>query len=207
MCSTLPSMPEQPAFTRILERAANGDREAAAQVLPLVYKQLRECAQAAISRERTGHTLTATALVHEVYLKLFGSSVPPAFTSRAHFFATAAQAMRQYLIDHARARLAQKRGGPGEDHEGQPARKLSLSDMAEVADLVSLKDPAEILSLDAAVSRLEQEHARAAEVVRLRFYAGLSVEQTAEVLELSPATVKREWQFARAWLFSHLTGG
>lgn len=188
----------------MLQRAAAGDQVAAADVLPMVYKHLLDAARAALLKERRGHTLTPTALVHEVYLKLFGAETTLAYADRAHFYATAARAMQQVLIDHARARLAQKRGGPGEDQTGLEVRRTSLSDLGDVADLLTFDDPARIVSLHEAVSRLEGESARAAEVVRLRFYAGLSVEQTADIMALSPATVKREWQTARAWLYSQL---
>lgn len=209
-------------LTTILDRAAAGDREAASELLPLVYDQLRASAQKAMSNERAGHTLSATALVHEVYLRLVGQPQPggpgsvgdpgrrrgpdvgPAFAGRAHFYAAAGRAMRQYLVDHARARLAQKRGGPGEDRAGQAVRRAPMTELRKVADLAMIADPEETLSLDAAVSRLELEDPKAAAVVRMRFYAGLSIEQTASVLGISPATVKRDWQFARAWLFNKL---
>ncbi len=202
-------MAEPTPVTRILDRAAAGDRAAARELLPLVYDQLRAAAQRAMAGERPGHTLTATALVHEAYARLVGAGGEARFASRAHFYHAAARAMRQYLVDHARARLAQKRGGPGEDHAGgggEVARKrVSGAVPREVADLAAGADPEEILSLDAALSRLEGSDPQAAAVVRLRFFAGLSVEQTAGVLGVSPATVKREWQFARARLYRELS--
>jgi RNA polymerase sigma factor (TIGR02999 family) len=192
--------------TLLLDRAATGDRVAAAELLPLVYEQLRASAQEAMRGERRDHTLSATALVHEAYMRLVGpeGKSGATFAGRAHFYGAAAEAMRRYLIDHARARLAQKRGGPGEGHAGAGAPRKPLTELREVADLTISADPEEIVSLDEAVSRLEEEDPQAGGVVRMRFYAGLSVEQTAEILGVSPATVKRDWQFGRAWLFRRL---
>lgn len=177
-----------------------------------LHAELRAIAQNHMNRERPGHTLTATALVHEVFLKLghhsprAGDASAGINSSHSAFFASAARAMRQLLVDHARAKLAQKRGGPGEDHAAAPRRSRgTLLDAQEVADLAAAADPDEILSLDAAISRLESEDPQAAGVVRLRFFAGLSIEHTALVLGISPATVKRDWQFARAWLYRALS--
>lgn len=187
-------------LTRMLDRAAAGDRQAAESLLPLVYEQLRSAAQQAMRSERLGHTLTATALVHEAYVRLVGPGPEIRFDGRAHFYAAAAQAMRRVLIDHARAKLAQKRGGDGRDGSRRPG----LAELREVADLAQSEKPEEILSLDAALSRMESEDPKLAALVRLRFFAGLSVEETAEMLATSPATVKREWQYARAWLFREI---
>lgn len=197
--------PQPPAnnATVLLNAAANGDKAAADQLLPLVYEQLRKAAQLDLANERPGLTLSATALVHEAYIKLVGPREVP-WAGRVRFYSAAAEAMRRILIDHARARMAQRRGGPGEDHTGQAVRRLPMAELREVADLARAADPEGIVSLDAAVSRLETEDLQAASVVRLRFYAGLSIEQTAEVLGISSATVKRDWQFARAWLFRRL---
>jgi RNA polymerase sigma factor (TIGR02999 family) len=196
---------DESAITRCLQRVASGDRLAAADLLPLVYGQLRALAQREMGKERPGHTLTATALVHEAYLRLDRSDCQVAFQGRGHFYAAAAEAMRRHLIDHARARLAQKRGGPGEHVEGgERLRRVRLDELREVADLARDETPEEILSLDRAVSRLEREDPQAATIVRMRFYAGLSVEQTADVMGVSPATVKRDWQYARLWLFKQL---
>jgi RNA polymerase sigma-70 factor (ECF subfamily) len=156
-----------------------------------VYEQLRAIARAKLAQQPAGHTLQATALVHEAFLKLREhSSIISAEPGR--FFHAAAQAMRQILIDHARARGRVKRGG---------GVRREFADVAELADE---NDPEEILALDEAISRLEQVEPRAAEVVKLRFFAGLTVEETAAVLEMSERTVKREWQYARAWLFRAL---
>ena len=156
-----------------------------------VYEQLRAIARAKLAQQSPGHTLQATALVHEAFLKLRDH---PSIVSAepARFYQAAAQAMRQILIDHARARGRIKRGGN------------LRREFADVAELADEQDPAQIMALDEAISRLEQQEPRAAEVVNLRFFAGLTVEETALALGLSERTVKREWQFARAWLFQAL---
>jgi RNA polymerase sigma factor (TIGR02999 family) len=156
-----------------------------------VYEQLRAIARAKLAQQSPGHTLQATALVHEAFLKLRDH---PSIVSAepARFYQAAAQAMRQILIDHARARGRIKRGGN--------VRR----EFADVAELADEQDPAQIMALDEAISRLEHQEPRAAEVVKLRFFAGLTVEETAQALDLSERTVKREWQFARAWLFQAL---
>lgn len=166
-----------------------------AELLSLVYAQLRAVADRALSAERTGHTLTATALVHEAYLKLANGRRTP-WESEAQFFVAAAEAMRQILIDHARARGRVKRGG------GRgPRQRLPLS----VIDLAVDTDPDQVIELDALINRLEVHHPSAAEVVRLRFYAGLSIKKTAEILDQSPWQVGRHWSFARAWLYRALS--
>jgi RNA polymerase sigma factor (TIGR02999 family) len=159
------------------------------QLLEAVYDQLRAIAQQRMSAEGGGHTLQATALVHEAFLRIGqGRRVP--FTDRAHFFAAAAEAMRRILIDHARAKAAAKRGGGG------PGGRVPLS----VVDLAGDSDPAEILALDRALERLEREEPEVAAVVRLRFFAGLSGDETAGTLAISPRQVDRLWAYARAWL-------
>ena len=177
--------------TVILNDLEAGRREAADQLLPLVYDQLRAIAQQRMNDERAGHTLQATALVHEAYLRLVGDE-HVAFKSRAHFYTAAVEAMRRILIDHARRRGAVKRGGDW--------RRAALN----VASLALDENLDCFLALDEAILRLEGEDARAAQVVRLRFYAGLSVEQTSDVLDLSPRTIKREWTYARTWLLQYL---
>jgi RNA polymerase sigma factor (TIGR02999 family) len=185
--------------TLLMQAAAGGDRAAAAQLLPLVYDQLRKAAQISMASERAGHTLSATALVHEAYVKLVGGvgggerEVP--WTGRAHFYAAAAEAMRQILLDHAKARLRLKRGGG--------AQRLSIDDVSDVVQLAQ-REPEEIVTFEELVRRLEEESPDGAAVVRLRFFAGLSVEQTAQALGLSTSTVDRRWAFARAWLFQRL---
>jgi len=206
------TLPHRDDITAFIVNAGNGDKDAARQLVVAVYAQLRAAAQQHMANERPGHTLTATALVHEAYAKIAGPREVP-WRSRAQFYSAAADAMRQLLVDHARAKLAQKRGGPGEDHARPstdnaltPGRE-SILNAQEVADLASHANPEEMMSLDAAISRLESEDPQAASVLRLRFFAGLSIEHTAKVLEVSPATVKRDWQFARAWLYRALASG
>jgi RNA polymerase sigma factor (TIGR02999 family) len=185
------SQPPEHDVTQILERFGDRDDDADA-LLSLVYEQLRAIAQNRMREERSSHTLQATALVHEAYMKLIGDR-EVGFASRAHFFGAAAEAMRRVLIDHARRRDSQKRGA------GRSPSPLS------VVDLAADNNPAEILALDEALTKLESEDHRAAEVVRLRFFAGLGVDETAELLELSPRTVAREWSFARARLHQLLS--
>lgn len=175
----------------LMQAAADGDGSAAARLLPLVYEQLRGAAQKQMADERAGHTLQPTALVHEAFVKLIGERRTP-WQNRRHFYSAAAEAMRQILLDHARSRGRQKRGG---DRRRVP---LSLVDVAESWDFEST------VSLDGALRRLEKEDSGIAEVVRLRFYAGLSIEATAEAMDVSPATVKRRWEFGRAWLYREL---
>lgn len=166
----------------------------AADLLPLVYDQLRALARQKMAAERPGHTLQATALVHEAYARLVGSQDGNAkFSSVGHFYRAAAEAMRRILVDHARARLSEKRGGA--------VRRVNFT---TVLDLAATPDPEEILAFDDALSRLESQSPDAAIVVRLRFYAGLSIDDTASTLGVAPRTVNREWQFARAWLFREL---
>ncbi|MBI5432703.1 MAG: sigma-70 family RNA polymerase sigma factor [Planctomycetes bacterium] len=169
-------------------------RDAAERVeklLPDVYADLRAAAQAYLRGERPGHTLDATALVHEAYMRLVGPRDLP-WANRAHFFAAATQAMRRILVDHARAKVADRRGGGA-------ARRAAI-ELTTLPDPDSEEESAGFLVLDAALARLEAVDANAAAVVRLRYFAGLGVEDTAAALGSSPATVKRHWAFARGWL-------
>ena len=179
-------------LTRALREAGQGDDNAASQLLPLIYDQLKDLARQRMAMERKGHTLQATALVHEAYLRLIGEGDVP-WAGRAQFFRAAADAMRRILIEHARARGRVKRGG---GH-----RRLPL----DVVDLATEVDVCEVIALDDAVTRLEKISPGVAEVVRLRFYAGLSEKETAQALGVTDRTVRREWTYARAWLFSQLT--
>jgi RNA polymerase sigma factor (TIGR02999 family) len=172
----------------LLHAAAQGDRGAFEKLLEVVYHELHALAAARMGRERQGHTLQATALVNEAYLRLLGRE-DVRWAGRAHFFRAAAEAMRKILIDHARARNADKRGG------GKAALKIS-----NLADAAVEEDSAGFLALDEAIVRLEKVDAQAAEVVRLRFYAGLTDEGVAGALGVSERTVRREWAFARGWL-------
>jgi RNA polymerase sigma factor (TIGR02999 family) len=177
--------------TALMLAAAEGDPSAAERLLPLVYAQLRAAAAFDLARERPGGTLCATALVHEAYLKLVGPR-EVGWANRAHFYAAAAEAMRRILVDHARARG--RRGGA----------PLRLSDVGDVADLAAAGSD-EILAVDEAIGRLENTDPQAAALVRLRFYAGLSVEEVAQSLGLSPRTAARLWTYARAVLYRDLT--
>ena len=193
----MPSPGPQDA-TLLMRAAADGDKSAADRLLPLVYDQLRKAAQKQIAAERSDHTLSATALVHEAYLKLVGPREVP-WAGRGHYYAAAAEAMRRILLDHAKAKGREKRGGV----HGKPARR---TDFASVADLAAAESEG-IMSFDAALCRLEAESTDAANVVRLRFFAGLSVEQAAQVMGVSDRTINRLWIFARAWLHRAMRDG
>jgi RNA polymerase sigma factor (TIGR02999 family) len=182
--------------TRILSGIEQGDPHAAEQLLPLVYEELRKLAAQRLAQEKPGQTLQATALVHEAYLRLVpaescGDPVRP-WSSRGHFFAAAAEAMRRILIDAARRRHSQKRGG--------------LIDRVELPELGgrSTGEQLDLLALEEALTRLEREHPEKAQVVKLRFFAGCSLEDTAAALGMSRATAQRHWAYARAWLFGQL---
>lgn len=177
-----------PSVTIWLHRLRDGDPDALGRLLPLVYDELRVLAKAQLRSERTAHTLSATALVHEAYLRLSARDQLTA-GDRRHFFAIAAQAMRRVLIDYARTRNRKKRGG------GQVAEALEENDAFltdEAAD--------ELLAMDEALKRLAHANERAARVVEQRFFAGLTLEETADVLDVSLKTVQRDWILARAWL-------
>jgi RNA polymerase sigma factor (TIGR02999 family) len=170
--------------TRLLDAAHRGDRQAAAELLPLVYDELRKLAAAKMAGEKPGHSLDATALVHEAYLKLTGAR---SFESRSHFLRAAAEAMRRILVDHARARNAAKRGS---------GRRVEL----ESNHLAISSDDGDMEALDEALSRLTVEHPLQAELVQLRYFGGLTMEECAESLDVSARTADTWWAYARAWL-------
>jgi RNA polymerase sigma factor (TIGR02999 family) len=191
-------MAESATVTILLNESRPG-ADRVKDLLPLVYAQLRAAAQDAMKSERVGHTLSATALVHEAYLKLVGPREVP-WANRGHFYAAAAEAMRRVLVDHARGKAAQKRGGEAE------ARRAAVS-LTSLPDPESESETAGFLILDEAISRLEGVDREAADVVRLRYFAGLSVDQTAAALGVSAPTVKRSWAFARGWLKEAIESG
>lgn len=178
--------------SEMLAGVAAGDEQAAARLLEHVYDELRGLAQARLAGERQGHSLQATALVHEAWMRLFGRT-GAGFENRAHFFGAAGEAMRRILVDHARRRLAAKRGAGKAPDPLPEGGILGLS-----------KDPAEILSVDEALLRMEDRQPRAATIVRLRFFAGFELKEIAEALDLSLRTVEREWAYARALLYRDL---
>ena len=178
--------------TQILQRISDGDAGAVDALYPLVYDRLRAIASEQLRHERKGHTLDATALVHEVFLKL-NSLEQMSLEGTAHFFAVAARAIRQILVDHARARARLKRGGG--------ARRLTLA----TGHVLSNDDPVDMLALDDALNELRDLHERQARIVELRFFAGMSIEQVALALEISPRTVDGDWAMARAWLRRRLS--
>jgi RNA polymerase sigma factor (TIGR02999 family) len=181
--------------TRILSAIKHGDPHAASQLLPLVYDELRQLAAQKMAREKPGQTLQATALVHEAYVRLVDDEKVRHWDSRGHFFAAAAEAMRRILVDGARRRGAEKRGA-GLD-------RIDLPDIAESAS----DDPVDLLALDEALTRLEALHPQKAQVVKLRFFAGCTLEETAQSIGIARATAQRHWAFARAWLFGQLHRG
>lgn len=182
--------------TRILNAIEQGNARAADDLLPLVYEELRLLAAQELSREKPGQTLQATALVHEAYLRLVAEQAQ-SWQSRRHFFRTAAEAMRRILIDNARHKKSLKHGG---DHQ-----RIDLSQAAlEHNSDLSVDD---LIALDEALVRLSEDDKIRAEVVKLRYFAGLSVAQVADILEISPTTVKRYWAYARAWLLREIGQG
>jgi RNA polymerase sigma factor (TIGR02999 family) len=183
--------PPEGEITRLLARMAGGDKTAENELFPIIYGQLRALAAHFLRSERPDHTLQATALVHEAYMKLIGMG-EVSWQNRAHFFALAARSMRQVLVDHARNRNAGKRRG----------LKISLESALVYTD----EQSGELIDLDEALSRLAQWDQRQAQVVELRFFAGLSEQEAGEVLGVSERTVKRDWKMAKAWLYGQLSG-
>jgi RNA polymerase sigma factor (TIGR02999 family) len=184
--------------TRILSAIEQGDPHAAGQLLPLVYDELRRLAAQKLTHEKPGHTLDATALVHEAYLRLVGDQCPGSsplhWNSRGHFFAAAAEAMRRILVDSARSKRAARRGGG--------RKRVEL----EVAGLAARMDDPKLLALDEALAKLERLHPSKAQLVKLRYFAGLAIREAAAVLGISTATADRYWAYARAWLQREMTG-
>jgi RNA polymerase sigma factor (TIGR02999 family) len=178
--------------TRILSALEQGDPHAAEQLLPLVYEELRKLAAVKMAQEAPGQTLQATGLVHEAYLRLVDVDQAQHWNSRGHFFAAAAEAMRRILIDHAREKLALKRGGAW--------KRVPLEDV----DPPAATPPEDLLAFDEALELLTRLDPTAGQLVKLRYFAGLSVEQAAASLDLATATAYRHWKFARAWLHNWL---
>lgn len=179
--------------TRLIEAAGSGDRAAFEALYRAVYAELRRMAQASMRRESAGHTLQPTALVNEVYLRLAPSGA--SWESRRHFFGAASEAMRRILVDHARRRAAGKRGAGYE--------RVTLTDSGP--GIEAAEETIDVLQIDAALTALGAESPRLAELVGLRFFAGLSIDDAARALEISPATAKRDWTFARAWLHKRMS--
>ena len=177
--------------TLLLTRVSEGDEDAVSQLIPLVYDELRQIAARRMGHERLDHTLQATALVHEAYLRL-ARQRRTNWQNRAHFFAVAAKLMRQILVDHARRNLRAKRGGR--------YLKVSLDQAIVLSEIQSAK----FLALDEALGRLQKRDARQAQIVEFKYFGGLTNEETAEVLKTSPRTVEREWEFAKSWLYMQL---
>ena len=180
-------------MTRILSAIERGDPRAAEELLPLVYDELRRLAAQRLAREAPGQTLQATALVHEAYLRLVGAE-DPGWNGRGHFFAAAAEAMRRILIERARRTQSLRRGGDRD--------RLDL----DPAELAAPERSDDLLALDEALDRLAIKDARKAELVKLRYFAGLTMEQAAETLGISLATAHRDWNYARAWLHRSIVG-
>ena len=178
--------------TRLLDAAAAGDPTAAKELLPLVYHELRKLAAARMAEEKPGQTLEATALVHEAYLRLVGNDRP--WNSRGHFFAAAAEAMRRILVESARRKRAEKRGGGLVRHD------------ADGFDIAASEIPEDLVALDEALTKLAATDKAAAELVHLRFFAGLSITDAAAMLGMSPRTADRLWAYARAWLHQEIEG-
>ena len=181
-------------ITRLLNEARAGDARSSAELLPLVYEQLRAMAAGRMRQERPDQTLSATALVHEAYLRLVDQTAAPQWDGRWHFFGAAAEAMRRILVDRARSRRRLKRGGD--------RRREVLNDRSapNVAD-----PPEELLALDEALNRLAAEQPQKAQLVKLRYFAGLTTEEAAQALGISVRTAGRDWAYARAWLYAQIT--
>lgn len=185
----------QSSVTRILLKYSEGDEQALEQLLPRVYQELKRLAGSYMRRENANHTLQPTALVHEAYFKLIDQKEVK-WQNRAHFFGVAAQIMRRILIDHARGKLAEKRGGD--------ATRVAFDEAYHVTTGQGEEGTPDLIALDEAMKKLALIDERQAKVVELRYFGGLNIEETAEALGTSPATVKRDWTLAKAWLFREL---
>jgi RNA polymerase sigma factor (TIGR02999 family) len=183
-----------PLVTRLLHAATAGDHQAAADLLPLVYDELRKLAAARMAGERPDHTLQPTALVHEAYLRLIGAEAGSRWDGRGHFFAAAAEAMRRILVEAARRKRADKHGGG----------RLRVD--AATAEIAAPAIDDDLVAIDAALDRLAAVDPVKADLVKLRYFAGLTIEQAADALDISPATAKRYWAYSRAWLFQEVAG-
>ena len=183
-------LPDKPV-TQLLQAAANGEDRAAAELLPLVYEELRRLADSQLRRSPPGHTLQPTALVHEAYLRLVGG-VDPGWQGRGHFFFAAARAMQNILVEHARQKLSLKRGGG--------RKRLDPSQVTLAVEV----PPDEMLALSESLERLDEREPRKHQIVLLRFFAGMTHEEIAEMLGVTTRTVKRDWRFARTWLLREL---
>jgi RNA polymerase sigma factor (TIGR02999 family) len=181
-----------PDVTRILSQIESGDPAAAEQLLPLVYDELRKLAAAKLTHEKPGQTLQATALVHDAYIRLVDAQQAQHWNSRGHFFGAAAEAMRRILIENARSKAREKRGGDWQ--------RVDFEEL----DLATLVSPEQLFALDDAVGRLTELDHLAGELVKLRYYAGLPLDQAAAALSISTATAYRHWAYARAWLRTEL---
>jgi RNA polymerase sigma factor (TIGR02999 family) len=181
--------------TRILSGVGQGDQIAASKLLPLVYDELRKLAAQRMAAERSDHTLQPTALVHEAYLRLVDVDVAKDWDGRGHFFAAAAEAMRRILIDNARRKRRPKHGGD-----------LKRVDLDQTAAITTAPTTDDLLALDEALTKLATQEPVKAELVKLRFFAGLTIPQAAQVLGISEATAERYWTYARVWLYSELEG-
>lgn len=187
-------MPTSHDVTKLLLEWSKGDRAAMEELLPLVYRELQKIAHRYLGRERSSNTLQTTALVHEAFLKLIDQTRVQ-WQNRAHFFGIAAQAMGRILVDHARQKLADKRGGGGE--------KVELDEgLIDVSD----EKASNLIELDAALKRLAEIDEQKSRMVELRYFGGLSIKETAEVLGVSIATVNRQWRLAKAWLYKEIAG-
>jgi len=184
------------SITQILAAVEQGDPIASEKLLPLVYEELRKLAAQRLAQEKSGQTLQATALVHEAYLRLVDADRTQEWNGRGHFFAAAAEAMRRILIDNARRKQRIRHGGE--------AKRINMDEAAQVA--APEPQPDDLLELDAALERLAKEDAPAAELVKLRYFAGLTIPQAAEVLAISPRKADFLWSFARAWLRREMSG-